>query len=86
MVKRSEGNWDQNDLRRAFVEGAAWWEFHSQGATMWQSDRTIAEDEADRRYTSQQKDAADQKLQCPRCGLREPMFHRCLNCEHEFNG
>jgi len=34
----------------------------------------------------QQKDTADQKLQCPNCGLREPMDHKCLNCEHEFNG
>ena len=50
MGKRSEGTWGPNDLRRAFVEGAAWWEFYSQGATMWQSNRTIAEDEADRRY------------------------------------
>ena len=34
----------------------------------------------------QQKDTADQRLQCPNCGLREPMDHKCLNCEHEFNG
>jgi len=34
----------------AFVQGAAWWEYHRAGATMWQSDRKLAEEEAARRY------------------------------------
>ena len=44
------GHWPENDLRRAFVDGAAWWEWQSQGATMWQSDRRDAEQEASNRY------------------------------------
>ena len=61
MGKRSEGLWGPKDIRRAFVEGAAWWEFHSTGATMWQSDRSKAEDEADRRYVSQQANSQDRE-------------------------
>ena len=45
-----QGKWDKDDIRRIFVAGAAWWEFHSTGATMWQSDRRLAEDEATKRY------------------------------------
>jgi len=48
--KMKEGTWPENDIRRAFVAGAKWWEFHSTGATMWQSDVTIAEIEANKRY------------------------------------
>jgi hypothetical protein len=33
----------------AFVQGAEWWECHQTKATMWQSDRRIAEEEAARR-------------------------------------
>jgi hypothetical protein len=33
----------------AFVQGAAWWEYHQTKATMWQSDRRLAEEEATRR-------------------------------------
>ena len=33
-----------------FVAGAKWWEFHSTGGTMWQSDQRLAEEEAERRY------------------------------------
>uniref|UniRef100_A0A6H1ZLF0 Uncharacterized protein n=1 Tax=viral metagenome TaxID=1070528 RepID=A0A6H1ZLF0_9ZZZZ len=45
-----DGIWHRDDLRRAFVVGAAWWEFHTTGATMWRSDRDLAEAEADRRF------------------------------------
>lgn len=48
--KQIEGYWPEDDLRRAFVMGAKWWEFHSREATMWQSDQRLAEEEADRRY------------------------------------
>lgn len=44
------GAWGPNDLRRAFVAGAKWWEFRSTGATMWSSDRADCEAEAERRY------------------------------------
>jgi hypothetical protein len=45
-----EGYWPVDDVRRIFVEGAKWWEFHSRGGTMWQSDTQIAEEEADKRF------------------------------------
>ena len=64
MGKRSEGTWGPNDLRRAFVEGAAWWELHSTGFTMWQSDRTVAEDEAGRRYSDQQPAPPELTAKC----------------------
>ena len=44
------GRWPKDDLRRAFVTGAAWWEYESRGATMWASDRDKAEAEAERRF------------------------------------
>jgi hypothetical protein len=45
-----EGTWRRDDLRRAFVAGAKWWEFESRKATMWASDRALAEAEAERVY------------------------------------
>jgi len=36
-------------LNVAFVQGASWWEYHQAKATMWQSDRRLAEEEAARR-------------------------------------
>ena len=43
------GTWPADDLRRAFVAGAAWWKFYRTGFTMWSSDRLEAED-AERHY------------------------------------
>ncbi|MBU0706734.1 hypothetical protein KJ807_05980 [Patescibacteria group bacterium] len=45
-----EGTLPDNDIRRAFVEGAKWWEFENYGGTMWQSDQRRAEQEAGNRY------------------------------------
>lgn len=45
-----QGTWPADDLRRAFVRGAKWWEWQSRGATMWQADQRVAEAEAERRY------------------------------------
>lgn len=45
-----EGTLPANDPRRAFVEGAKWWEYKTTGATMWQSDRNLAEAEAQERW------------------------------------
>lgn len=45
-----EGTWAADDLRRAFVAGAQWWEYHRTWATMWPSDRDKAEEEAERRF------------------------------------
>jgi len=44
------GTWPKDDIRRAFVAGAAWWEYHKAGATMWSRDRNDAETEAEKRY------------------------------------
>lgn len=44
------GSLCQDDLRRAFVAGAAWWEFNRTGFTIWPEDRNLAEKEAERRY------------------------------------
>ena len=38
-----------NALLCAFVQGAKWWEHHSTGFTMWQSDQGVALKEAERR-------------------------------------
>ena len=37
-------------VREAFVAGAAWHEFYETGATIWDSDRRVAEIEAERRF------------------------------------
>ncbi len=53
MVKSKkiiEGTWPEDDLRRAFVAGAKWWEYENCGATMWNSDRRKSEKEAEFRY------------------------------------
>lgn len=44
------GTWAHDDLRRAFVAGAKWWEWESRKATMFPSDRDRAETEAERVY------------------------------------
>jgi len=49
-TRQMEGLWTADDLRRAFVAGAAWWEYHRTWATMWPSDRDKAEAEAERRF------------------------------------
>ncbi len=45
-----EGTWKADDLRRAFVAGAKWWNFTTTGFTMFASERNEAEDEAERKY------------------------------------
>lgn len=42
--------WEKHEPRAAFVAGAKWWEFTSQGASMWGSDQARAVEEALRRY------------------------------------
>lgn len=36
----------EEELINAFIQGAKWWEYHSTGATMWQSDQGLALKEA----------------------------------------
>ncbi len=50
LLRRIEGTLPADDLRRAFVDGAAWWEFKSTEFTMWNSDRREAEAEAEIRF------------------------------------
>lgn len=45
-----DGWWHKGDLRRAFLDGAKWWEYVSRRGTMWQSDQNRAATEAERRY------------------------------------
>jgi len=45
-----EGTLPTDDIRRAFVAGAKWWEYEKEGATMWISDIRLAEKEAKKRY------------------------------------
>lgn len=49
-TKKKEGAWPDEACQRAFVEGAAWWQFHTRGVTMWSTEREEAEAEALRRY------------------------------------
>ena len=51
-----EGVWAENDLRRAFVAGAKWWEFHKTGFTMWPKDQRLSEQEATKRYPPKAKE------------------------------
>ena len=45
-----QGSWPAMDLRRAFVEGAKWWCWEIEGATMWPSDVNRAEQRAEEKY------------------------------------
>ena len=36
-------------LEIAFTQGASWWEWYKEGATMWNSDQRLADEEAKRR-------------------------------------
>lgn len=47
---RLGGLWAKDDLRRAFVAGAKWWEFKKTGGTMWPSDTDKVEAAAAQRY------------------------------------
>jgi hypothetical protein len=44
------GSWPLRCVQRAFVDGAAWWQFHRTGSTMFSTEREEAEDEAVKRY------------------------------------
>jgi len=47
---RAEVERVRNASYHAFVAGAKWWEFHSTGGTMWQSDQGLVHDEATKRW------------------------------------
>ncbi|MBP8291728.1 MAG: hypothetical protein KAX65_03075 [Caldilineaceae bacterium] len=48
--RRIEGTLPADDLRRAFADGAAWWNYSSTGFTMFGSERREAEAEAEARF------------------------------------
>ena len=50
VQRRIEGTLPADDLRRAFVDGAAWWNFKSTEFTMFNSERREAEAEAEARF------------------------------------
>lgn len=58
---KKPGTWPDKCLQRAFVDGAAWWEWHKGKATMWQSDRKLAEAEAVRMYGKPEGDTGELK-------------------------
>lgn len=53
----TQGTWPADCLQRAFVEGAAWWQFHHNGSTMFSSERHEAEAEAVRKYGEPEKES-----------------------------
>ncbi|MFH1184697.1 MAG: hypothetical protein V1755_06615 [Chloroflexota bacterium] len=58
---KATGTWPQCDLRRAFVDGVAWWERQVTGATIWPEQRRFAEIAAERKYP-EAAEAAKEKL------------------------
>jgi len=55
MVKTVEEDYLKNDIIKAFIAGAKWWEYHSTESIMWQSDQNLAMIEAIKRYGSLEK-------------------------------
>ena len=47
-VDHIEGTLPADDLRRAFVMGAKWWHLITTGATMYSSEREVAEEHAEK--------------------------------------
>lgn len=41
---------NRQELHKAFVAGAKWWEYYNSGFTMWDDDIRQAEAEAEKRY------------------------------------
>lgn len=50
-----QGTWPEDCKQRAFVDGAAWWQFHVNDSTMFGSERDKAEKEAVSRYGEPEK-------------------------------
>lgn len=49
-------------LCSAFLQGSKWWEYHKTGWTMWQSDQSLAMDEAERRAKNGTLGASEDEL------------------------
>ena len=49
-MQPSEQARSRQELRKAFVAGAKWWELHKECVGMWTRDIELAEKEAERRY------------------------------------
>ncbi len=78
-----QGTWPADDLRRAFVAGARWWEFQSTQGTMWASDSDKAEAEADKRYPDGAPRPDKVPLYMPRIKLK---CERILSARPRFRG
>lgn len=61
-LQELSGTWPEHCEHRAFVAGAAWWQFHKNGSTMFPSERDEAEAESVKRYGQPSKRAADEIL------------------------
>lgn len=51
-----------DELIIAFVQGVKWWECYKTKGTMWQSDQTLAEEEAERKLTNKTLGKIDSRL------------------------
>jgi len=75
----------ESEFVKAFVAGAKWWEYHETEFTMWQSDQRLAEEEAIKRYASQQGKSSGQDEappQCPACYADMQVLWECKKCGH----
>jgi hypothetical protein len=63
--KVDKGEWPEGDIRRAFVEGARWYLWWSERATMFGAERRAAEAEAEKRYTPSAGRVSDRCQNCP---------------------
>ena len=50
MSQPSEQARSRQELRKAFVAGAKWWELYRYRATMWPNKIRVAETEAEKQY------------------------------------
>lgn len=72
-----DGNLPPDDLRRAFVMGAKWWEFLKSGATMWQSDQRLAEEKAEEIFPNG-------KPPLSYVGTTHLVFEPCADERHDY--
>jgi hypothetical protein len=59
----ADGDATANELRRAFVAGAQWWEYVRTGSAMGSNDLRLVEAEGERRHPAE---GADRAEGCPR--------------------
>lgn len=72
-VDHVEGYLPTDDLWRAFVMGAKWWEWHDKGATMFNSDVRLAEAKAEEHYPGGKLPRSEQQEACQLCDVQRAM-------------